>query len=79
MSKLTVKLLNLCSLYIIAKSYTHTMSASPSCAPDTMKVTFWFVGETKVDDGLNIRDIKTPSNKISSKQIVHIASLENLD
>ena len=79
MTKFAVKFLDFCTFNIIAESYTHTMSPSTSCAPNSMEVTFWFIGETKVNDSFNIWDIETTSNKISSKQIVHIPSLELLD
>jgi hypothetical protein len=79
MAKLAVKFLDLCTFNIIAESYTHSMSPSASCAPNSMEVTLWFIGETKVNDSFNIRDIETASNKISSKQVVHIPSLELLD
>jgi hypothetical protein len=79
MAKFAVKFLDLCTFNIITESNTHTMSPSTSCAPNSMEVTFWFIGETKVNDSFNIWDIETTSNKISSKQIVHIPSLELLD
>ena len=79
MAKLAVKFLDLCTFNIITESYTDTMSPSTSCTPNTMQVTFWFIGETKVNDCFNIWDIEATRNKISSKQIVYITSLELLN
>lgn len=79
MTKFSVKFFYFSTLHIVAKGYTNTMCAGTGCTSDTMQITFRLVGETKVDNSLHIRDIKTTSDQVGGKQIIDIATLELLD